>query len=128
MRYNKIPILPYINKINRNKEQPRKRFDEEKLDELADSIHKVQVAYEDENKKIELPHGMEIKEEVSLPAVLRWGGSEDSDGLALTLHFDDDPVFCEAYFEDDLLDANLMMEINRFLIKSVFKTSMRNTI
>lgn len=55
---------------------------------------------------------MEIKEEVSLPAVLRWGGSEDSDGLALTLHFDDDPVFCEAYFEEDLLDANLMMEIN----------------
>ena len=55
---------------------------------------------------------METGEEVSLPARLRWGGSEDADGLSLSIHFDADPVFCEAEFEDDLLDANLMMELN----------------
>ena len=42
---------------------------EKKLDELADSIHKVQVAYEDENKKVELPNGLEIKEEVQIGRV-----------------------------------------------------------
>lgn len=47
-----------------------------------------------------------------LPVQLRWGGSEDSDGLAVGLHFDDNPVFCEAYFEDELEEANLMMAIN----------------
>lgn len=56
----------------------------------------------------------EIKEEekASLPATLRWGGSEDAEGLSLKMKFEASPVFCEAYFEDDLLDANLMMELN----------------
>ena len=47
-----------------------------------------------------------------LPATLRWGGSEDADGLLLPLHFDADPVFCEAYFDGDLKDANLMLELH----------------
>lgn len=47
-----------------------------------------------------------------LPAKLRWGGAEDSDGIAMPLSFEKSPVFCEAYFEDDLIDANFMMEIN----------------
>lgn len=55
---------------------------------------------------------MEIGEDIALPAKLRWGGSEDAEGLAVSLHFDADPVFCEAYFEDEMVDANLMMEIN----------------
>lgn len=55
---------------------------------------------------------MEIKEEATLPATLRWGGSEDADGLAVNMHFEASPVFCEAYFEDELKDENLMMEIN----------------
>lgn len=55
---------------------------------------------------------MEVGNDAVLPATLRWGGSEDADGLALPLHFEADPVFCEAYFEDELVDANLMMEIN----------------
>ncbi len=56
---------------------------------------------------------MEEKENVSLPAKLRWGGAEDSDGIALEIKFDKEPVFFEAYFKDDLKDANLMMEINK---------------
>lgn len=53
----------------------------------------------------------EIKEEESLqlPVKLRWGGSEDSTGLAIPLHFDCSPTFCEVTFEEEL---NLMLEIN----------------
>lgn len=56
--------------------------------------------------------GMEIMEETDLPLTLRWGSSEDSTGVSMELNFESDPVFAEAYFEDELIDANLMMEIN----------------
>jgi hypothetical protein len=49
---------------------------------------------------------------VTLPAKLRWGGSEDAEGLLIPLKFDAPPVFCEAYFEDDLKPLNLMIELN----------------
>lgn len=52
---------------------------------------------------------MTIGEEVQLPLTLRWGGSEDAEGIAIPLHFEGNPHFCEAVFEDD---SNLMMEIN----------------
>ena len=52
------------------------------------------------------------KEEITLPAKLRWGSAEDSEGIAIPLSFEKEPVFCEAYFEDELKDANLMMELN----------------
>jgi len=52
---------------------------------------------------------MTIGEEVKLPLTLRWGGAEDAEGIAIPLHFDGNPHFCEAVFEDD---SNLMMEIN----------------
>ena len=48
-------------------------------------------------------------EAAAFPAELRWGGSEDAEGLAVKLHFDADPVFCEVTFEEEL---NLMLEIN----------------
>ena len=47
----------------------------------------------------------------AVPQVLRWGGSDDADGVAMPLKFDAEPVFAEAYFEDDLKDLNLMLEI-----------------
>ena len=55
---------------------------------------------------------MEVKEEIKLPVTLRWGGAEDAEGLFLPIHFEKEPVFCEAYFEGELENANLMMEIN----------------
>ncbi len=55
---------------------------------------------------------IESNSEISLPATLRWGGSEDADGIGMNLNFEKDPVFCEAYFEDELLEANLLMAIN----------------
>ncbi len=47
---------------------------------------------------------------LSLPVVLRWGGSDDADGVAMPLKLDAAPVFIEAYFEDELKDMNLMLE------------------
>ncbi len=59
---------------------------------------------------------MTVGDDVQLPAKLRWGGAEDADGLAVTLHFEKDPVFCEVTFEEEL---NLMLEINgRWFYKS----------
>lgn len=52
------------------------------------------------------------EKEKTLPAVLRWGGSEDSEGISVDITIEKDPVFAEAYFEGKLVDANLMMEIN----------------
>lgn len=53
----------------------------------------------------------EIKtsDDASLPIKLRWGGSEDAEGIEIPLHFDNNPTFCEITFEEEL---NLMMEIN----------------
>ena len=56
--------------------------------------------------------GMIDTEDRKLPVTLRWGGSEDSEGIAMEIDMEKDPVFCEAYFEGELLDANLMMSIN----------------
>ena len=54
--------------------------------------------------------------EISLPVTLRWGSSEDADGIAIPVHFDGDPHFCELVFDDD---SNLMIEINgRWFYKS----------
>ncbi len=51
--------------------------------------------------------------EAELPVRLRWGGSEDAEGIAMPLSFPGNPVFCEAYFEEgNLPEANLMIECN----------------
>jgi hypothetical protein len=55
---------------------------------------------------------MQTGEEASFPAKMRWGGSEDSDGLAISLSFDKNPVFCEINFSEDDINLNLIMEIN----------------
>lgn len=54
--------------------------------------------------------------EIQLPVRLRWGGSEDAEGIAVPLHFGKDPCFCELVFDDD---SNLMIELNgRWFYKS----------
>lgn len=53
---------------------------------------------------------------VTLPVTLRWGGAEDAEGLAIPLHFEGNPVFCELYFEDA---GNYMLELGgRWFYKS----------
>ena len=60
--------------------------------------------------------GLAVGGEVKLPVKLRWGSSEDADGIAVPLHFDAQPHFCELYFDDD---SNLMIELNgRWFYKS----------
>ena len=52
---------------------------------------------------------MEIGDNSSLPYTFRWGGAEDADGLAYDVEFEQNPEFCEMYFEEEL---SLMIEIN----------------
>lgn len=52
---------------------------------------------------------MKQSEEITLPVTLRWGGAEDADGLAIPMHFEKNPHFCELVFEDD---GNYMIELN----------------
>ncbi len=52
---------------------------------------------------------IEEKEQVMLPAKMRWGGSEDADGVAVDIKMDGNPEFFEINFEEEL---NIMMEIN----------------
>ncbi len=52
---------------------------------------------------------MEQGEAVQLPVTLRWGNSEDAEGLAIPLHFDSNPTFCEITFKDE---GNYMLELN----------------
>ncbi len=47
--------------------------------------------------------------EVTLPITLRWCHSEDAEGIAIPLHFDQNPTFCEAVFTEE---SNLMLELN----------------
>lgn len=51
----------------------------------------------------------ETGDESAFPATLRWGGSEDADGIKIELSFERTPEFCEVTFQSDLC---LMMEFN----------------
>ena len=55
---------------------------------------------------------MKSEGDAQFPAKLRWGGSEDAEGIEIPLHFEKNPTFCEITFEDEDADLNLMMEIN----------------
>ena len=56
-----------------------------------------------------MPEITETKADASATVKLRWGGAEDADGVAIPLHFEKNPHFCEVTFEDD---GNYMMELN----------------
>ncbi|MCD7784025.1 MAG: hypothetical protein LUH18_00315 [Oscillospiraceae bacterium] len=61
---------------------------------------------------------MDYSGEVKLPVTVRWGGSEDSDGIAIPLKFEDNPTFCELWFDEDD-ESNMMIELNdRWFYKS----------
>ena len=55
---------------------------------------------------------MKTGENADFPVKMRWGGSEDADGLSICLVFEKDPVFCEISFIKEDVNLNLMMEIN----------------
>lgn len=76
----------------------------------------VMRTYKDIISKEWFKPSMTPGEEVQLPAKLRWGSSEDAEGIAVNLRFDAEPHFCELIFDDD---SNLMIELNdRWFYKS----------
>lgn len=52
--------------------------------------------------------------ETTLPAKLRWGSSEDAEGVEINCHFGKNPHFFEVYFDDELRDMNLMLEFGGY--------------
>lgn len=52
---------------------------------------------------------IEAADSVNLPVQLRWGSSEDADGIAMEIPFEYTPAFCEVTFDDPL---SLMLELN----------------
>ena len=50
-----------------------------------------------------------VQGETSYPATLRWGGSEDADGIEIVTEFEHTPEFCEVTLQEDL---SLMLEFN----------------
>ena len=56
--------------------------------------------------------GCDVLGDVTLPIKLRWGCSEDAEGISIDIDFEKNPVFAEANFENSLKDLNLVMEIN----------------
>lgn len=48
------------------------------------------------------PQIVKGSEDVIFPKVLRWGGSEDADGIEITVHLEKMPVFCEAEYDSDV--------------------------
>ncbi len=53
---------------------------------------------------------MTLECDAEIPARLRWGGSEDADGIAIPVHLEKNPHFAELYFDEKTVDANLMIE------------------
>ena len=49
---------------------------------------------------------------VSFPCKLRWGGSEDAEGIAVPLILEQNPTFCEINFDEASKNLSLMMQIN----------------
>ena len=88
-----------INKINNNKEQPRKVFDEESLAELAESIKEVGVLQPLTVKEVE--NGYEI-----IAGERRWRAARIA-GLATV------PVIIKEYSELESLEAALIENLQR---------------
>lgn len=57
---------------------------------------------------------MEKGEAVTLPCKLRWGNSEDAEGISTTLKIEKNPEFFELYFKNDMVSKNLMIEFGGY--------------
>lgn len=51
---------------------------------------------------------------VELPAKLRWSNSEDAEGVQIPLHLEKNPHFAEVYFDKDLVDLNLILQLGSY--------------
>ena len=57
---------------------------------------------------------IESGSEVSFPCKLRWGSSEDSEGVEVSVKVEKNPHYAELYFDEELIDANLMFEFGGY--------------
>lgn len=57
---------------------------------------------------------IDVMKKIELPAKLRWGSTEDSEGLEINCHFNKTPTYFEIVFDGDLLDMNIMMEFSGY--------------
>ncbi len=57
---------------------------------------------------------IEVMEEASFPATLSWASSEDAQGLQTMLHIEKVPHFAELYFDKDLIDLNLVIQLGTY--------------
>ncbi len=74
----------------------------------------IMAMYKEEIHKPFYTHEITAAEEITLPAKLRWGGSEDAEGVEMDCHFNKTPTYFEVYFEDELKDMNIMMEFGGY--------------
>ncbi|NLC92893.1 MAG: hypothetical protein GX677_05440 [Treponema sp.] len=72
------------------------------------SVYRDEILKEYFNPKIE------VGEQIKFPYMLRWGNSEDADGLEVSVKVDKDPHYAELYFGEDSIDSNLMIELNGY--------------
>lgn len=74
----------------------------------------MMAMYKEELHRPFFSQPIESGEAVNFPVKLRWGSSEDSEGIETDVHFNKTPHFFELYFEDELLDMNLMIEFGGY--------------
>ena len=53
---------------------------------------------------------LEAAGEIELPAKLRWSSAEEAEGVEMNIRVETNPHFAELYFDDELLNCNLMLE------------------
>lgn len=97
----------------------RGRLGLELEDPNNNSVGIEQPVMEDYKKVLHDPYfmpQMTLGDEVQFPVMLRWGSSEDADGIEVPIDFEGTPEFCEITVEDSI---GLMIEINgRWFYKS----------
>lgn len=73
----------------------------------------ILASYRNSLKKDFFSQKMESGEEISLPSKMRWGSSEDAEGVEIDINLEKDPHFFELYFDEEsgLKDMNLMFEL-----------------
>jgi len=126
--YHHLPNeAPFISAVTFYQFRDRGRLGLEVEDPSNAGAGYAQPILETYKKIMSLPQhlpSMEIGENIAFPSKLRWGGSEDADGISIPIKFEIAPTFCEVTFSGDDIGLNLMLEINNrwFYKKTGVKT------
>jgi len=114
--YNRIPHeLPDLTGITFYQFRDRGRLGLEIEDPNNREVGIAQPVMEAYKEVLKMPYyspTFEKSDPVQFPINLRWGGSEDAEGIAIPIEFEQNPTFCEINFDDATEKLSLMMEIN----------------